>query len=145
MSGGYGRRGQPAQTLSRPFTASLRYRSNSLCDTTRDCHSRISLLCLTPATNDCTYSSAPMRERSSTVLEFLGLVAEPGQLRAQRLRVGLNAETSTFRLSATTVSMSLTGSRFSSESAPGPLYGASFVKKFGSATHVFLRQFLCSI
>jgi hypothetical protein len=25
------------------------------------------------------------------------------------------------------------------------LYGASFVKKFGSATHVFLRQFLCSI
>jgi hypothetical protein len=26
-----------------------------------------------------------------------------------------------------------------------PLYGASFVKKFGSATHVFLRQFLCSI
>jgi hypothetical protein len=41
--------------------------------------------------------------------------------------------------------MSLTGSRFSSESAPGPLYGASFVKKFGSATHVFLRQFLCSI
>jgi hypothetical protein len=52
---------------------------------------------------------------------------------------------STFRLSATAMSMSLTGSRFSSESAPGPLYGASFVKKFGSATHVFLRQFLCSI
>src|SRR5262245_38095164 len=41
---------------------------------------------------------------------------------------------STFRLSATAVSMSLTGSRFSSESAPGPLYGASFVKKFGSAS-----------
>jgi hypothetical protein len=52
---------------------------------------------------------------------------------------------STFRLSATAMSMSLTGARFSSESAPGPLYGASFVKKFGSATHVFLRQFLCSI
>jgi hypothetical protein len=52
---------------------------------------------------------------------------------------------STFRLSATGMSMSLTGSRFSSESAPGSLYGASFVKKFGSAAHVFLRQFLCSI
>jgi len=52
---------------------------------------------------------------------------------------------STFRLSATAVSMSLTGSCFSPESAPRPLYGASFVKKFGGATHVFLRQFLCSI
>src|SRR5262249_42464670 len=52
---------------------------------------------------------------------------------------------STFRPSATAMSMSLTGSCFSSESAPEPLYGASFVKKFGSATHVFLRQFLCSI
>jgi len=31
---------------------------------------------------------------------------------------------STFRLSATPVSMSLTGSRFSSDSAPRPLYGA---------------------
>src|SRR6516164_489801 len=35
-----------------------------------------------------------------------------------------------FQTIATAVSMSLTGSRFSSESAPGPLYGASFVKKF---------------
>ncbi len=31
---------------------------------------------------------------------------------------------STFRLSTTPVSMSLTGSRFSSDSAPRPLYGA---------------------
>ena len=31
---------------------------------------------------------------------------------------------STFRLSAAAVSISLTGSCFSSESAPGPLYGA---------------------
>jgi hypothetical protein len=37
---------------------------------------------------------------------------------------------STFRLSAAAVSMSLTGSRFSSESAPRPLYGAFLFKKF---------------
>ena len=39
---------------------------------------------------------------------------------------GLN----TFRLSTSAVSMSLAGSRFSSESAPRPLYGAFVVKKF---------------
>jgi cytochrome c-type biogenesis protein CcmF len=45
---------------------------------------------------------------------------------------------STFRLPTTaTVSMSLTGSRFSSESAPGPLYGAFFVKEFARAAHLF--------
>ena len=37
---------------------------------------------------------------------------------------------SAFRLSTSAVSMSLTGSRFSSESAPRPLYGAFLVKKF---------------
>ena len=37
---------------------------------------------------------------------------------------------SAFRLSTTAMSMSLTGSRFSSESAPRPLYGAFVVKKF---------------
>ena len=37
---------------------------------------------------------------------------------------------SAFRLSTTTVSTSLTGSCFSSESAPRPLYGAFLVKKF---------------
>ena len=37
---------------------------------------------------------------------------------------------SAFRLSTATVSMSLTGSCFSSESAPRPLYGAFLVKKF---------------
>src|SRR4029077_20806764 len=37
---------------------------------------------------------------------------------------------STFRLSTTPVSMSLTGSCFSSESAPRPLYGAFVVKEF---------------
>jgi hypothetical protein len=36
---------------------------------------------------------------------------------------------STFRLSTYAVSMSLAGSCFSSESAPGPLYGAFFVKE----------------
>jgi hypothetical protein len=37
---------------------------------------------------------------------------------------------SAFRLSTTIVSMSLTGSCFSSESAPRPLYGAFLVKRF---------------
>ena len=37
---------------------------------------------------------------------------------------------SSFRLSTTAVSMSLAGSRFSSELAPRPLYGAFLVKKF---------------
>src|SRR5277367_3628141 len=37
---------------------------------------------------------------------------------------------SAFRLSTTAVSMSLTGSRFSPDLAPGPLYGAFLVKKF---------------
>ena len=44
---------------------------------------------------------------------------------------------SAFRLSTTTVSMSLTGSCFSSESAPRPLYGAFFVKEFARAAHLF--------
>ena len=45
---------------------------------------------------------------------------------------------SAFRLSITTVSMSLTGSCFSSKSAPGPLYGAFLVKKFKRrAAHLF--------
>jgi hypothetical protein len=53
---------------------------------------------------------------------------------------------SAFRLSTTAVSMSLTGSRFSSESALRPLYGAFLVKKFKqSSASFFLRQFLCSI
>jgi hypothetical protein len=53
---------------------------------------------------------------------------------------------STFRPSAAAVSMSLTGSCFSSESAPGPLYGVLLVKKFmQSGTSFFIRQFLCSI
>jgi hypothetical protein len=43
-------------------------------------------------------------------------------------------------------SMSLRGSCFSSESPPGPLYGAFLVKKFkrGSASF-FFHQFRCSI
>ena len=49
---------------------------------------------------------------------------------------------SAFRLSTTTVSMSLTGSCFSSESALRPLYGAFFVKEFARAAHLFLRRFL---
>jgi hypothetical protein len=44
---------------------------------------------------------------------------------------------SAFRLSTTTVSMSLTGSCFSTESAPRPLYGAFFVKEFARAAHLF--------
>jgi len=57
-----------------------------------------------------------------------------------------HSRSSAFRLSAAEVSMSLTGSCFSSESAPRPLYGAFLVKKFkqGSASF-FLRQLFCSI
>ena len=44
---------------------------------------------------------------------------------------------SAFRLSTTPVSMSLTGSCFSSDSAPRPLYGAFFVKEFARAAHLF--------
>src|SRR6266480_6787420 len=44
---------------------------------------------------------------------------------------------STFRLSTSAVSMSLAGSRFSSESARRPLYGAFFVKEFARAAHLF--------
>ena len=52
---------------------------------------------------------------------------------------------SAFRLSTTAVSMSLAGSCFSSESAPGPLYGGFFVKKLGQGGEAFLRRFLGSI
>jgi hypothetical protein len=38
--------------------------------------------------------------------------------------------------------MSLAGSRFSSESAPRPLYGTFFVKEFARAATFFLRRFL---
>jgi hypothetical protein len=53
---------------------------------------------------------------------------------------------SAFRLSTITVSMSLAGSCFSSESAPRPLYGAFLVKKFkvGGACF-FVDQFCSSI
>jgi hypothetical protein len=53
---------------------------------------------------------------------------------------------STFRLPTTAVLMSLTGSRFSSESAPRPLYGAFLVKKFeqGSASFFFVSFFVRS-
>ena len=44
---------------------------------------------------------------------------------------------SAFRPSTTPVSMSLAGSRFSSDSAPRPLYGAFFVKEFARAAHLF--------
>ena len=49
---------------------------------------------------------------------------------------------STFRLSATAMSMSLTGSRFSSESAPGPLYGVFFVKELARAAKLSFVGFL---
>ena len=52
---------------------------------------------------------------------------------------------STFRLSAAAVSMSLTGSCFSSESAPRPLYGAFVVKEFARQRIFVLRHFFCSI
>ena len=48
---------------------------------------------------------------------------------------------STFRLSTTAVSMSLTGSRFSSESAPRPLYGAFFVKEIWQGALFFFASF----
>ena len=53
---------------------------------------------------------------------------------------------SAFRLSNVAVSMSLAGSRFSSDSALRPLYGAFLVKKFkvGGASF-FVHQFCSSI
>ena len=49
---------------------------------------------------------------------------------------------SAFRLSTAAVSMSLTGSCFSSESAPRPLYGAFFVKEFASVAHLFPSEWI---
>ena len=49
---------------------------------------------------------------------------------------------SAFRPSAITVSMSLAGSCFSSESAPGPLYGVFFVKEFARAAKLSFVGFL---
>src|SRR5260221_9847825 len=50
---------------------------------------------------------------------------------------------SAFRLSTTiAVSMSLTGSCFSSESAPGPLYGVFFVEEFAMAAKLSFVGFL---
>src|SRR5882757_5315086 len=49
---------------------------------------------------------------------------------------------SAFRLSTTTVSMSLAGSCFSSESAPGPLYGVFFVKELARAAKLSFVGFL---
>src|ERR1035437_10967162 len=46
------------------------------------------------------------------------------------------------RLSTATVSMSLTGSCFSSESAPRPLYGVFFVKEFARAAKLSFVGFL---
>ena len=49
---------------------------------------------------------------------------------------------SAFRLSTTAVLMSLAGSCFSSESAPGPLYGVFFVKEFARAAKLSFVGFL---
>src|SRR5258706_11757125 len=49
---------------------------------------------------------------------------------------------SAFRLSTTTVPMSLAGSCFSSESAPGPLYGVFFVKELARAAKLSFVGFL---
>src|SRR5258708_2559300 len=49
---------------------------------------------------------------------------------------------SAFRLSTTTVSMSLAGSCFSSESAPRPLYGVFFVKELARAAKLSFVGFL---
>src|ERR1700730_5317141 len=49
---------------------------------------------------------------------------------------------STVRLSSTAMSMPLTGSCFSSESAPGPLYGVFFVKEFARAAKLSFVGFL---
>jgi len=46
---------------------------------------------------------------------------------------------STFRLTTTPVSMSLTGSRFSSDSAPRPLYEAIIVKLIFDLFHLLVR------
>ena len=49
---------------------------------------------------------------------------------------------SAFRLSTTTVSMSLAGSCFSSESALGPFYGVFVVKEFARAAKLSFVGFL---
>ena len=49
---------------------------------------------------------------------------------------------STFRLSINAVLMSLAGSCFSSESAPGPLYGVFFVKELARAAKLFFAGLL---
>src|SRR5215510_16517285 len=54
--------------LPRGDTVRTRSTKGLKCDTTRDCHLRIALLRPMPPTNECTYSIAPTRERSSTVL-----------------------------------------------------------------------------
>jgi len=46
------------------------------------------------------------------------------------------SRSSTFRLTATAMSTSLTGSCFSSESAQGPLHGVFFVKEFARAANL---------
>ena len=52
---------------------------------------------------------------------------------------------SAFRVPTTAVSISLTGSRFSSESAPRPLYGAFVVKEFARQQIFCPSSVLCSI
>src|SRR5258705_6702403 len=52
------------------------------------------------------------------------------------------SRSSAFRLSTTAVSMSLAGSCFSPESAPGPLYGVFFVKEFARAAKLSFVGFL---
>src|SRR6478609_10698332 len=68
--------------------------------------------------------------------------------RARLPSVGMSASligrlgSSAFRLSTTTVSMSLTGSCFSSESAPRPLYEVFFVKELARAAKLSFVGFL---
>ena len=74
----------------------------------------------------------PRRDRAGARL-FLTTTMPRSRMSASLIgRSGSSA----FRLSAAAVSMSLTGSCFSSESAPGPLYGAFLVKKFYAEQHI---------
>jgi hypothetical protein len=78
--------------LPRGDTARTHSTKGWKCDTTRDCRLRIAPLRPMPPTNECTYSSAPTRERSSTVLGPVGPRCAAGSIQGPRLRVGLNAE-----------------------------------------------------
>src|SRR5271168_5250471 len=79
-----------------------------------------------------------------TIFDFFNTIGQKQRLsRKYMMSASLIGRlgSSTFRLSTCAVSMSLTGSRFSTESAPGPLYGAFFVKEIWQGALFFFASF----